>query len=265
MTLGRAWRSIDGEKARSPENHEEPRDCLSCGQPFSFVIFRRVNRFEGECGREGKTEGKKNAGDEVPGVCDDRNRGGANGSRQAVADLACSEGGEDPWHEGGEVVGVRLVTRLPSRTDGGVFPDPSRVLDVVADGEKSGHLSAPLGISPSRASRGRGRWPRAPCLAERPGSARSIMDLMAPHVIRRVTPGDDDRVEVAGLDVAGGDVGLGGVAVLRGARSRRPWGPSSWTGAAACLAEPINRIPGLRCFGKTSRRARRLACLGRLS
>ena len=71
---------------------------------------------------------------------------------------------------------------------------------------------------------------------------------MPAHVVGRVAAGDDDRVEVGRLDLAGGDVGLGGVSVLGGV-GLAGLGADDLD-VAAGLAEPQDRIPELQVLVK---------------
>src|SRR5512135_953435 len=157
--------------------------------------------------------------------------------------VPCAERVEKAQHEGGEVVGGSAGDEVAVADAGGILPGAAGVLDVVADCEEAGDLS-PL------EALGRAEHPGA--VADRGedlpflGGLRDEVHhrLVPPHVVGRVAAGDNDRVEIVGLDLIGGDVRLGRVAVLRGVRLARARADD--LDVAARLAEPEDRVPELQ-------------------
>ena len=150
-----------------------------------------------------------------------------------------------PCMKAGRSSGVRLVTMLPSRTQAASCQIPP------AFSTSSRMAKKPVTFSPFETF----------CRAEHPGAvADRCQDLallgglgdqvdhrrMPAHVVGRVAAGDDDRVEVRRLDLAGGHVGLGRVAVLGGVGLARLGADD--LDVAAGLAEPHDRVPELEVF-----------------
>ena len=148
-----------------------------------------------------------------------------------------------PCMNAGRSSGVRLVTMLPSRTQAAscqippAFSTSSRMAKKPVTFRPFKHL-AEQSIQ--------GPWQIAartlPCRAA--WVTRSTIGGMPAHVVGRIAAGDDDRVEVRRLDLAGGDVGLGGIAVLGGVSLARLGADD--LDVAAGLAEPEDRIPELQ-------------------
>ena len=150
-----------------------------------------------------------------------------------------------PCMKAGRSSGVRLVTMLPSRTQAASCQMPP------AFSTSSRMAKKPVTFRPFRhlAEQSiQGPWQIAartcPCRAA--WVTRSTIARMPAHVVGRVAAGDDDRVEVRRLDLAGGHVRLGGIAVLGSVRLARLGADD--LDVAAGLAEPQDRIPELQVF-----------------
>ena len=134
-------------------------------------------------------------------------------------DCLCSalflEGRDDALHEGGQIVGGAAGDDVAVADAGSVLPDAAGVFDVVANGEEAGHFPTLEAFRraehPGTVADGREDLALLAGLGDQVDHRR-----MSAHVVGRIAAGDDDRVEVGRLDLAGGDVGLGGISVLRG-------------------------------------------------
>src|SRR5262249_26910119 len=123
---------------------------------------------------------------------------------------------------------------------GSIVPEPAGILDIIADREEARYfatLEAPgRAEHPGAVTDGRQQLPLLGRLGDQIDHRR-----VSAHVVGGIAAGDDHTVEVRRLDLAGGDIRLGGIAMLRsislaGLRTDD-------LNLTARLAKPQDRIP----------------------